>query len=116
MEMEALVKQMLERLGEDPDREGLVKTPHRVAKAWEFLTRGYHQTVEEIVNGATHPANCRRADGCSSAGGRWRRRRGTAFVHDDARCREAELLPADLSRTWQLPRLALHPHRVLQTA
>ncbi len=50
--MEAAVKQILRRIGEDPNRQGLKKTPKRVADAWKFLTHGYHQTVEEIINGA----------------------------------------------------------------
>jgi GTP cyclohydrolase I len=54
--MEDLVKQMLEKIGEDPNREGLVKTPQRVAEAWEFLTRGYHQNADEIINGAIFEA------------------------------------------------------------
>lgn len=59
MDMQPLVKQMLTAIGEDPEREGLVKTPERVAKAWQFLTRGYHQSVEEIVNGALFEAHTR---------------------------------------------------------
>ena len=54
--MEHLVKQMLEQIGEDPAREGLIKTPHRVAEAWKFLTRGYTQNVDEIINGAIFEA------------------------------------------------------------
>jgi len=50
--LEGLVTQMLTELGEDPGREGLVQTPHRVAKALAFLTDGYHQDVEKVLNGA----------------------------------------------------------------
>jgi GTP cyclohydrolase IA len=47
-----LVKQILERLGEDPQREGLARTPERVERALQFLTSGYGMDVNEIVNGA----------------------------------------------------------------
>jgi GTP cyclohydrolase I len=50
--LENAVKTVLEQLGEDPDREGLIKTPHRVAKALQFLTEGYHQDPREILNQA----------------------------------------------------------------
>jgi GTP cyclohydrolase I len=48
----ALVRQLLVELGEDPDREGLLKTPERVAKAYEFLTHGYRADLTEVINGA----------------------------------------------------------------
>lgn len=51
-----LVRQMLIELGEDPDREGLLKTPERVARSYEFLTRGYRQDLEKVVNGALFEA------------------------------------------------------------
>jgi GTP cyclohydrolase IA len=54
--VEELVRQLLIEIGEDPAREGLLKTPHRVAKAWEFLTRGYRQDRETVVNGAVFRA------------------------------------------------------------
>ena len=50
--IEGAVRTILENLGEDPDREGLLKTPHRVAKALEFLTEGYHKDPKEILQKA----------------------------------------------------------------
>lgn len=49
----ALVRELLVELGEDPSREGLAKTPLRVAKSLAFLTRGYRQNLKKVVNGAT---------------------------------------------------------------
>ena len=50
--IEKITKQLLIELGEDPSREGLVKTPHRVSKSWKFLTGGYNQTIDQVVNDA----------------------------------------------------------------
>lgn len=47
-----LIRELLTEIGEDPDREGLLKTPERVAKAYEFLTRGYRTNLEEVINEA----------------------------------------------------------------
>jgi GTP cyclohydrolase IA len=55
---ESLVEQMLVRLGEDPAREGLRKTPLRVAKAMDFLTSGYQTKLEEVVNDAIFEDCC----------------------------------------------------------
>jgi GTP cyclohydrolase I len=48
-----LVRKMIKLVGEDPEREGLRKTPERYEKALKFLTSGYHQNAENILNGAT---------------------------------------------------------------
>ncbi|MCI7644117.1 MAG: GTP cyclohydrolase I FolE [Lentisphaeria bacterium] len=50
--MEDLYRQLIENIGEDPEREGLQKTPHRAAKAMQYLTRGYTQNLESVINGA----------------------------------------------------------------
>jgi GTP cyclohydrolase I len=49
----SLVRKMLALIGEDPEREGLKKTPERYEKALKFLTSGYHQNVDHLLNGAT---------------------------------------------------------------
>ena len=49
--------EIIEACGEDLARDGLVDTPRRAAKAFEFLTRGYRQSVEEVVNGALFPSD-----------------------------------------------------------
>ncbi len=48
----SLFESVLSEIGEDPRREGLEKTPERVARAIRFLTQGYDQNVEQILNGA----------------------------------------------------------------
>lgn len=50
--MEAQFRAIIEAVGENPDREGLVRTPARAAQAMRFLTQGYEQDINEIVNGA----------------------------------------------------------------
>lgn len=50
--MEAYFKKIIETIGENPDRDGLRDTPARAAKSMEFLTQGYHLSLEKIVNGA----------------------------------------------------------------
>ena len=51
-EMKNLQRRILELIGEDPDREGLIKTPERVAKSLRFLTKGYREDPEEILRSA----------------------------------------------------------------
>lgn len=50
--MEHLIRQLLVELGEDPDREGLLRTPHRVEKALRFLTSGYQADIKAVLNDA----------------------------------------------------------------
>jgi len=52
-----LVREMLVRLGEDPDREGLARTPERVQRAMEHLTKGYHQDAETMLKSALFTVN-----------------------------------------------------------
>lgn len=49
---EDLYREMIRRVGEDPNRDGLLNTPERMTKSMTFLTRGYGQTVEEVLHGA----------------------------------------------------------------
>jgi GTP cyclohydrolase I len=50
--MEELVRQWLIKIGENPDREGLLDTPRRVSEAWAYLTHGYTQDINEVINSA----------------------------------------------------------------
>jgi GTP cyclohydrolase I len=58
-EFEDLVRRMLRRLGEDPDREGLQRTPLRVAKALDFLTSGYELSLDDVVQNGVFHEDCR---------------------------------------------------------
>lgn len=57
-EKEALVRGLLEKVGENPTREGLRRTPLRVAKAMDFLTSGYGMSVDEVVRNAIFDEDC----------------------------------------------------------
>ncbi len=50
--MEKTIGELLRQIGEDPAREGLLRTPHRVAKAWQFLTSGYGKDPDDVINNA----------------------------------------------------------------
>ncbi len=52
--MEDAIRQILKTIGENPQREGLKRTPHRVAKAFEFLTNGYKADIDKIINKAIY--------------------------------------------------------------
>ena len=54
--MQDVIQQLLKQIGEDPDRSGLEKTPKRWEEAMQFLTSGYEQSLDAIVNGALFPA------------------------------------------------------------
>ena len=47
-----LIKELLIQIGEDPQREGIINTPERVAKAWQFLAKGYNQDLDSLINNA----------------------------------------------------------------
>lgn len=53
-----LIRNVLSELGEDPEREGLLKTPERVAKSLGYLTSGHEQDLETLVNGAIYEEDC----------------------------------------------------------
>jgi GTP cyclohydrolase I len=55
--LETYFKKIIEAVGENPEREGLLDTPKRAAKAMEFLTHGYHLSVDTVVNGALFTAD-----------------------------------------------------------
>jgi len=50
--LEEITKELLGLIGEDSTRQGLIKTPKRVAESWKFLSQGYHQNLDEIINEA----------------------------------------------------------------
>jgi GTP cyclohydrolase IA len=53
--LQSLVTEMLLAIGEKPGRNGLLKTPERVAKAFAFMTQGYHRDIDQLLNGALFP-------------------------------------------------------------
>lgn len=55
--MQEYFAKIIEGIGEDLSRPGLLETPKRAAKAFKFLTKGYEQSIEEVVNGALFPSD-----------------------------------------------------------
>ena len=56
--IESIILDLLKEIGEDPEREGLQKTPRRVAKSWTTFAKGYKQTPEEVVGDAVFNEQC----------------------------------------------------------
>ena len=52
--MENIIRELLIEIGEDPNREGLKETPVRVKKSYEFLTKGYSEDIDKVINGAIY--------------------------------------------------------------
>ena len=57
--IEEITRQLLGEIGEDPNREGLIKTPLRVSKAWEFFSKGYKEDLDIIINDAIFEEDAR---------------------------------------------------------
>ncbi|MDD5425824.1 MAG: GTP cyclohydrolase I FolE [candidate division Zixibacteria bacterium] len=57
--MEQLYRHLIEMVGENPDREGLLKTPARAARAFQFLTKGYQEDIDKLVNNALFESDIR---------------------------------------------------------
>jgi len=57
VDLEASYKKIIESIGEDSTRDGLIKTPYRAAKAFNFLTSGYNENLDELFNGAIFNEN-----------------------------------------------------------
>jgi len=56
--IEKITHELLTEIGEDPQREGLARTPHRVAKAWKFIAKGYDQKLDDVLNDAIFEDEC----------------------------------------------------------
>src|SRR3989338_7774722 len=57
LKIQNIVRDLISLLGEDPTREGLIKTPKRMEASLKFLTRGYRQDIEKVLNGAIYEEN-----------------------------------------------------------
>ena len=56
--IENITTKLLENIGENPNREGLIRTPHRVAKAWDYFSQGYRLNLDDIINNAVFNETC----------------------------------------------------------
>ncbi|NQV38886.1 MAG: GTP cyclohydrolase I FolE [Candidatus Marinimicrobia bacterium] len=56
--IEKLTQTLLAEIGEDPEREGLVRTPLRVAKAWKYFSKGYRENLDDLINNAIFHEEC----------------------------------------------------------
>ena len=57
--LESITKELLQLIGEDVNREGLIKTPNRVAKAWDYFSQGYRTKIDDVINNAIFSENCK---------------------------------------------------------
>ena len=57
-QLEKITRNLIETIGEDPNREGLLKTPKRVAKSWEYFSEGYRADLDNIINEAVFHEDC----------------------------------------------------------
>ena len=57
-QLEKITRNLIETIGEDPNREGLKKTPKRVAKSWEYFSEGYRADLDDIINEAVFHEDC----------------------------------------------------------
>ena len=57
--LESLTSELLQLIGEDINRDGLIKTPMRVAKAWDYFSQGYRTNIEDVINNAIFTENCK---------------------------------------------------------
>ena len=57
--LESLTSELLQLIGEDINRDGLIKTPMRVAKAWDYFSQGYRTKIDDVINNAIITENCK---------------------------------------------------------
>ena len=57
--LESLTSELLQLIGEDINRDGLIKTPMRVAKAWDYFSQGSRTNIDDVINNAIFTENCK---------------------------------------------------------